>query len=171
MVKDGGKMALKLFSVDDHIIEHATVWSDRLPAKYREVGPRVVEEDGQEFWVYEDQRNGTMGLNAVAGKPREQWAMDAVRFSDMIPGCYDPVARSKDLRGDGIVGSVLFPTLPGFGGRLFATFDDKVLADLCVKAYNDFILDEWCAADPALYVPTIIVQLWDPQLADEEIMR
>ena len=39
-------------------------------AKYRERAPHVVEEDGREYWVYEDERTPTMGLNAVAGKPR-----------------------------------------------------------------------------------------------------
>ena len=31
----------KIISVDDHVIEPATVWSDRLPAKYRDIGPRI----------------------------------------------------------------------------------------------------------------------------------
>ena len=88
----------KLFSVDDHIIEPAHVWSSRVPAKYREAAPHVVEEDGREYWVYEDRRNDTMGLNAVAGKPREEWSLEPARFTDMIPGCYDPVERAKDMR-------------------------------------------------------------------------
>ena len=28
---------------------------------------------------------------------------------------------------------------------------DKELADLCVRAYNDFVIDEWCAAAPDIY--------------------
>ncbi len=31
-----------LFSVDDHIVEPAHVWSDRVPAKYRESAPHVI---------------------------------------------------------------------------------------------------------------------------------
>ena len=41
----------KLISVDDHVIEHANVWQDRLPAKYRDVGPRVVQERGHMQFV------------------------------------------------------------------------------------------------------------------------
>ena len=119
----------KLFSVDDHIIEPAHVWSSRVPAKYREAAPHVVEEDGREYWVYEDRRNDTMGLNAVAGKPREEWSLEPARFTDMIPGCYDPVARAADMRSQGIFASVNFPTLPRFGGALFPTFTDLDLAD------------------------------------------
>ena len=62
-----------LFSVDDHIIEPADVWSSRVPAKFRDTAPHVAHDDGREYWVLEGQRQQTMGLNAVAGKPREQW--------------------------------------------------------------------------------------------------
>ena len=31
----------KIISVDDHVIEPPNVWQDRLPAKYKEIGPRV----------------------------------------------------------------------------------------------------------------------------------
>jgi len=164
-------VSFKLFSVDDHIIEPAHVWSDRLPARFQEAGPHVIEQDGREYWVYEGRRLETMGLNAVAGKPSDQWGMEPVRFSDMHQGCYDPVARVNDMRDEGIIASVPFPTLPGFGGRVFHEFADKELADLCVKAYNDFMIDEWCAACPEFYVPTIIVQLWDVELAAAEVRR
>jgi predicted TIM-barrel fold metal-dependent hydrolase len=72
---------------------------------------------------------------------------------------------------DGVVGTVCFPTLPRFAGTLFLEFNDKELADLCVKAYNDWLIDEWCAAAPDLYIPMVITQLWDPTLAAAEIRR
>jgi predicted TIM-barrel fold metal-dependent hydrolase len=162
----------KIFSVDDHIIEPADVWSSRVPARYRECAPHVIEEDGREYWVYEGQRNMTMGLNAVAGKPREQWGMEPRRFADMIPGCYDPKARAQDLLAQGVLASVNFPTLPRFGGMLFSHFKDKDLANVCVQAWNDFILDDWCPGGPeGLFVPMIICQVWDPHLAASEIQR
>lgn len=57
-----------LFSVDDHIIEPEDVWSKRVPAKFREAAPHVVRDEGREYWVFEGDRQLTMGLNAVAGK-------------------------------------------------------------------------------------------------------
>jgi predicted TIM-barrel fold metal-dependent hydrolase len=162
----------KLFSVDDHIIEPADVWSSRVPARFRDAAPRVIEENGREFWEYEGVRSGTMGLNAVAGWPRERWSMEPARFADMIPGCYDPKERTADLLSQGILASVNFPTLPRFGGMLFNSFKDKDLADACVRAWNDFILEEWCPGGPAgLFVPMVICQVWDPQLAAEELRR
>ena len=161
----------KFFSVDDHIVEPADVWSSRVPAKYRDAAPHVVEDNGREVWVFEDRRTLTMGLNAVAGKPRDQWTMEPARFTDMIPGCYDPVARAADMVSDGITASVCFPTLPRFGGVLFNEFKDKELADVCVRAWNDFLFDEWCAAAPDVFVPMPICQIWDPVAAAAEIRR
>src|SRR5581483_10558711 len=94
---------VQLVSVDDHVIEHATVWQDRLPAKYLEAGPRVVRTDaGHDVWHFAGMQFSNIGLNAVAGKRREEFNMDPTRYEDMIPGCYDPVARVKDLDADGI---------------------------------------------------------------------
>ena len=71
----------KLFSVDDHIVEPADVWSTRVPQRFREEAPRIVEEGDVEYWLVEGERMPTVGLNAVAGKP-ENWTFDPVRFSD-----------------------------------------------------------------------------------------
>ena len=163
---------IHLFSVDDHIIEHPTVWSDRVPKKFLETAPHVVDEGGEQFWRFEDVRHRTIGLNAVAGKDNKDFSPDPVRYDDMILGCYDPVQRAKDFLADGILASLLFPTLPRFGGALFPTFKDKELAKVCVEAYNDFILDEWCpAGPPGMFVPAIIVMLWDPVASAAEIRR
>jgi predicted TIM-barrel fold metal-dependent hydrolase len=163
---------LQLFSADDHIIEPPGVWRDRVPARLRDAAPRVIEEDGREFWVYEGQRGETMGLNAVVGKRRDQYNPDPIRYADMRLGCYDPAERAKDMLADGIHASVLFPTLPRFAGTLFPTFKDLSLAEVCVRAYNDFVLEEWCpGGPPGMFVPTIISQLWDPDLGAAEIRR
>ena len=164
-------MRLDLISVDDHVIEHARVWADRLPARFQEAGPRVVEADDREYWEFEGDRILTMGLNAVAGKENKEFSMDPVRFTDMIPGCYDPVARARDLLADGVRGSVCFPTFPRFAGVRFLTAKDKELADACVLAYNDFMLDEWSASVPGMYIPMVIGQLWDPVAFAAEVRR
>ncbi|WP_116996961.1 amidohydrolase family protein [Desertimonas flava] len=163
---------LRLFSADDHIIEHADVWQDRVPSKYKAVAPHVIAEDGREFWVYENTRGETMGLNAVVGRPRDQLNPDPIRFDEMRAACYDPKRRAEDMLADGILASVLFPTLPKFAGTLFLTFQDKELAAACVRAYNDFVIEEWCPSGPrGLFVPTVILPLWDPAAAAREIHR
>ena len=41
----------KIISVDDHVIEPASVWQDRLPAKYRDAGPRLERRTARVEWV------------------------------------------------------------------------------------------------------------------------
>jgi predicted TIM-barrel fold metal-dependent hydrolase len=161
-----------IVSVDDHVIEPANVWLDRLPKKYHDVAPRMItESDGQEFWVYEDKKMITGGLGATAGRRPEDITVEGFPYSDMRPGCYDPQARLADMDEAGILGSLNFPSIPRFCGQLFYEASDKELALLCVKAYNDWMIDEWCATAPGRYIPLTIIPLWDPQLAVEEIER
>jgi predicted TIM-barrel fold metal-dependent hydrolase len=160
-----------LFSVDDHIVEPPGVWVDRVPAALRERVPHVIERDGRQLWVWDGGQEATMGLNAVAGKPIETWGAEPTRFEDMIPGCYDPHERAKDMLSNGIFASIAFPTLPGFAGRKFQTFPDKDLALVCVRAWNDFVIDEWCAAQPDVFVPMSIAPVWDVALAVAETDR
>jgi predicted TIM-barrel fold metal-dependent hydrolase len=89
----------------------------------------------------------------------------------MRPGCYDPTARLHDMDEDGIDASLAFPQFPRFGGQAFLEAKDRELALLCVRAWNDFVIDEWCAADPQRLIPLSIVPLWDPALAAEEVRR
>lgn len=151
----------QIVSVDDHLVEHPRVWQDRLPARYRDAGPRIIERDGKHLWSYEDVVYPTIGLNAVAGKPMEEWGMDPVRYEDMIPGCYDPVARIADMDLDGTQAALCFPSFPGFAGGTFQRAQDKELALLCVKAWNDFYIDEWCATAPDRYIPLALLPIWD----------
>src|SRR5262249_29042731 len=82
---------VKLISVDDHLLEHPTVWSDRLPDRHRDAGPRVVEAAsgpwaGHEVWLMEGRAYPTMKHYAIAGQDREG-EPGPIRFSEMLPGC------------------------------------------------------------------------------------
>lgn len=169
---------LTLFSADDHIIEHPDVWTSRLPRRHLDGCPRLISDDGQERWVYENELGPSVSMASASASLRDRAGPNEPRvdfpqtFAEMLPGCYDPSERSKDLLENGVVASVCFPSLPRFGGTLFIDFKDKALADLCVRAYNDFVLDEWCpGGPPGMYVPMAIIQLWNPDAAAHEIHR
>ena len=163
---------MKIISVDDHLIEHPRVWQDRLAAQFKEAGPTIIEnEAGHHLWRYEGQLYPQIGLNAVAGKDPHQYGMDPLRYEDMIPGCYDPAQRVKDMDLDGVHAALCFPSFPGFGGGVFQRAKDKELALACVRAWNDFQLDEWCASAPDRLIPLSLVPTWDPDLAVAEVER
>ncbi len=161
-----------MVSVDDHVLEPAGVWQDRVPTRYREAAPRLVQTDSGEFWSYEDRLVATGGLAACAGKPRDTFfTPNAISYADMLPGCYDIAARVEDMNVGGILSSLCFPSFPRFCGQIFHEAKDKTLALLCVKAYNDWMIDEWCAYAPGRFIPLIIVPLWDPPEIAREIER
>ncbi|MCU1351545.1 MAG: putative TIM-barrel fold metal-dependent hydrolase [Acidimicrobiales bacterium] len=180
----------KIISVDDHVIEHATVWQDRLPAKYRDIGPRVIQERGTmqfvggnfsyqpdpegalcDWWLYEDKRVPQTRLSAAAGFDRDEVKVTGITYEEMRRGCWDPVARLEDMDVNHTEASLAFPSFPRFCGQTFMEAQDKELADLCVKAYNDWMVEEWCAGSGGRLIPLTIIQLWDAQLAAQEIHR
>ena len=159
-------------SVDDHIIEPPNVWVDRIPAKYHDTCLRVItEDDGSEYWVYEDKKMVTGGLGASAGRSPEDITAVGFPYSEMRPGCYDAKARLADMDAGGVLASLNFPSVPRFCGQLFWEAKDRDLALLSVKAYNDWMVDEWCGTDPGRYIPLAIIPLWDPGLAADEMRR
>ena len=160
-----------LVSVDDHVIEPPHVWVDRVPAKYRDLAPHMVETARGPAWEYDGKRVPTSGLSVAAGKRKEEFSPDPVTFDEMRPGAYDPVARAADMDRAGILASLCFPSFPRFCGQIFWEAQDKELAQVCVEAYNDWMIDEWCAVVPGRQIPLIILPLWDPTAAAREIER
>lgn len=174
----------RLISVDDHLVEPSHLWQDRLPARLRAQGPRIVCDDGAEFWLYEGRKipqqfNAAWGP-AVAGTPSDGLAATVssrvlekrpLRFEDIRPGCYDPSARLADMDRDGVYAQIQFPTMPRFAGTRFKDSEDSELGVLCVRAWNDFILEEWCPTAPDRYIPMVIVPFWDVPAAVAEVER
>jgi len=163
---------LILISVDDHVIEPPTMFDAHIPAKYKDRAP-VIKEDanGSQYWEFEGQRAQNMGLNAVAGCPPEEYGLNPLRFDQMRPGCYDINERIRDMNANGVLGSINFPTFVHFCGQLFLRAQDKDLALNCVRAYNDWHIDEWAGSYPGRIIPLSIMPLWDPELCAEEIRR
>lgn len=160
-----------LISVDDHVLEPEHLWQSRVAAKYRDRAPRIIREDGQELWMYEDRRIPTLGLAASAGREREQFSPDPVTYADMRAGCYESVARLKDMDQAGILASMCFPSLPRFCGQLFYEGADEDLGFACLQAWNHWMIEEWCGAAPGRYIPLSLIPLWDPTLAATELER
>jgi predicted TIM-barrel fold metal-dependent hydrolase len=162
----------QIVSVDDHLIEHPRVWTDRLPGKYADAAPTIVETpEGHHVWRYDDKLIPNIGLNAVAGREPKDFGLDPIRYEDMIPGCYDPAERVRDMNIDGVQASLCFPSFPGFAGGIFHRARDKDLALLCIQAWNDFIVDEWCAQAPDRLIPLAILPVWDVAASVTEAQR
>ncbi len=161
-----------IISVDDHVVEPPDLFERHVPAKYRDIAPHVVrKEDGTDVWQFHNMEVPNIGLNAVAGRPPEEYGIDPTSFDEIRPGCFDLEKRILDMNANGVLGSLCFPSLPGFAGRLFAAVDDKDEARVLAQAYNDWHIDEWCGTFPGRFIPLSIPLIWDPDAMAAEIHR
>jgi predicted TIM-barrel fold metal-dependent hydrolase len=183
-----------LISADDHVLEPPDLWTSRLPARYRSVGPRIVRERAEptsttggrmsfrrsadpevgqwaDWWLYEDLAVPLTRVSVASGLDEVDFV--PVTFDEIRPGCWQQGERLRDMDANGVDASVCFPnTLPRFCGQTFAEADDRELAALCVRAYNDWIVDEWCAGDGrGRLIPVTLVPLWDVAAAVAEVHR
>jgi predicted TIM-barrel fold metal-dependent hydrolase len=163
---------LILVSVDDHICEPADMFDAHVPAKYRHLAPRVVVDDaGRQQWMYGDRRGRDLGLNAVAGKPREMYNIDAYTYDEMRPGCYDVHERVRDMNAGGQLAGLNFPNFTGFSGQVLNQGPDRDVNEVMIRAYNDWHVDEWCGAYPDRFIPCGLLPLFDVERAAAEVRR
>ena len=182
----------KIVSVDDHVVEPAHVWERWLPAKHRDKGPRVerrgigtmrhvgggtyeqtFDPDGPQAdcWVYEDLVYIHKRHVAAVGFDRDDMTMSPMTYDEMRPGCYEPKARVDDMELNWVEASLSFPSFPRFCGQTFLEAKDRELAEACVYAYNDWMVDEWCGDSGGRLIPLPIIPLWDAELAAAEVRR
>jgi len=163
---------LVLVSVDDHVVEPPDMFERHLPAKYRDVGPRIVRrDDGTEVWLYQGRELPNIGLNAVAGRPPDEYGLEPTSFGEMREGCYDVDRRVRDMDANGVLGSMCFPSFPQLCGQVFARTEDKDAALAILRAYNDWNIDDWCGSHPGRFIPLALPPIWDPQAMADEVRR
>lgn len=158
-------------SVDDHVVEPPHAFDGRFPAKFAEQAPRVVEtDDGGESWLYDGELLPNVGFNAVVGRPVSEYSFEPTRFSEMRRGAWDIRARLADMDLNGVYASLCFPSfLPGFTGQRLQLGKDPELALAAVRAWNDFMLEEWSGTDPRRVIPLQLPYLLDPEVAAAEV--
>ncbi len=189
----GARPALPpIVSVDDHVVEPPDLWTSRLCAADLADGPRVERRRGRvvrddsgavvfvedpsgrwgDVWRYEETTWPLTAGYAAVGELRELHADTFVTFDDLEPGCYRQPARLAAMTSNQTEASLCFPTFPRFCGQRFLGATDLGLARRCVEAYNDWILEEWCAgAGAGRLLPVTLVPLWDVDLAVAEVER
>ncbi len=163
---------LILVSVDDHIVEPPEMFEGRLPAKYQDLAPKLERKpDGTDVWRYDGSEIPNIGLNAVVGRPPEEYGIEPTSLDQMRPGCFDVHERVRDMNANGVLGSMCFPSFPQFCGQLFARTKDKDVALAMIRAYNEWHIEGWCGAEPGRFIPLSLPVLWDPALAADEVRR
>ena len=154
-------MARPLISADNHVFEPVTLWQERLPAEFRERGPRVEQRDD---WI----------VMAIEGMPDRKLTKangngggsGSSLGSGATAGGADPDQRLKDMASDGVVAEVIYPT--------FGLFIDMIrapdLAMACAQVYNDWLAQSFLHR-PDVFIPAAVVPVRDVPTAVAEMER
>jgi predicted TIM-barrel fold metal-dependent hydrolase len=134
---------------------------------------QTFDPDGPQAdcWVYEDLVYINKRHVAAVGFDRDDMTASPITYDEMRPGCYDPKARVEDMEMNHVEASLCFPSFPRFCGQTFTEAKDRELAEACVYAYNDWMVEEWCGDSQGALLPLIIIPLWDAELAAREVQR
>jgi predicted TIM-barrel fold metal-dependent hydrolase len=133
----------ELYSSDDHLDINAMprdAWISRLPRKFHEAGPRVVEKDGKPMW---ECAGRLMGVSGRYGNMKT--AIDRVPGLD--PDGFRagiPKLRLEDMDRDGLQASIVYGP-NALSGYAIADPEHKKAA---IRAWNDWAAEEFNSAAP-----------------------
>ncbi len=138
----------RIIDADCHILEPPDIWRNHLASRFADKAPKLVKDhEGGDAWLTAVGGDpDPIGLTATPGMPFDQFRWYGVTYEEARKGCYNGQARLADMDLDGVHAEVLFPpqrTLSHFLGD-----DDPEFVVAGVEAYNNFLFDEFCAADP-----------------------
>jgi len=148
-------MQYKAISADGHVNEPPTLWTDRLPARFKDRGPRVIETPNTKghAWIMEgQQRPSVMGFSSMYSRASKRFdrasLVDSfkqikdrgVRYEDVFPGSYDPAARVLEIIEDETDAEVIFNGVSTVWNGI-KLCPDPELSLACVKVYNDWIAE------------------------------
>ncbi|MGH7894481.1 MAG: amidohydrolase family protein [Candidatus Binatia bacterium] len=157
----------RLYSCDDHLDLWnlpRDVWQDRLPARLRERGPRVVEQGGGAWWTCDGAVIGMYGLNSQMMKDYSATSrVPEVEDDGLRPS--NPKLRLEDMERDGVYASVIY------GPNLFGLpIADQELKAACLAAYNDWAT-EFNRTEPARLSVLPVLPTHAPEAATAELER
>lgn len=121
-----------LISVDDHTVEPPNMFKNHLSAKYLDDAPRLVHNpDGSDMWKFRDTVIPNVALNAVAGRPKEEYGLEPQGLDEIRPGCYNVDERIKDMNA-------------GASWRRFASRRFRALPGGCSPPKTRTSRSRWC---------------------------
>jgi len=160
-----------LISSVDYVVEHPELWIQRLSnSKWSSRIPHIDREpNGTDCWLV-DGRKFSLSEIAQIGAVMVDRVNSPKQWEETSEVAYAPAARLKAMDTDGVDYSILYPTLAGFSGEILGSITDPPLELACVRAYNDWLLDEWVGFSDR-FIPQCIVPLSSVDAAVGEIKR
>jgi len=160
-----------VISCDGHLEIPPDPWIRHVPETYRDRAPRLVNlRTGGEGWLVEGMPLIHNGQNVAAGRPLKvkggsYWEPDG----RPVPGTGSAEQRLAEQDLDGIDAEVLYP--PVFITRFIENIEDREAYLAMVRAYNDFLAEDYCAVDPDRLIGNAVIPASGVDDAIEELQR
>jgi predicted TIM-barrel fold metal-dependent hydrolase len=161
-------MTRTLISSDDHMdlcYLPANLWQERVPARWREEAPRVVQGPNSPIWVREGTYWGGWGSKRSEGKKSVFDLTDLAEEPE--PGVFrpsNPGYRLADMDADGLEAHVMYNFLEW-------PFVNQELKTECLKAYNSWLAEDFCVADRDRLIGLGTLPAHDGEAAVDELNR
>jgi predicted TIM-barrel fold metal-dependent hydrolase len=138
----------EFISSDTHLEVLPERWTGRVDAKYRDQMPRTVPPpDGRDALYIEGAPLFQVAyLDLRAGRTSEDWRPFDVKVEETA-GVGSSEQRLQEQDADGCAAEVLFPNMQAGPGLWRNIADDKAYL-AAIRAYNDWLAEEYCAVDP-----------------------
>ena len=168
---------MRFIDSDGHVLEHPTEMQRYAPTGFEDRVWHIETDAKGDEWIVMDGRRQFANPSAQAGtagmtlEDRERAARAELKYTEVRPAAYNAKARLDDMDLNWVDGSLPFPTFPRFCGQTFHENEDRELGLACVQAYNDWMVEEWCAPSGGMNIPLCIIPLWDPELVEEGFTR
>jgi predicted TIM-barrel fold metal-dependent hydrolase len=160
-----------LISVDDHVQETPELWLQRLSkSKWGDRIPHLKRlSDGTQRWVADGQLLPLSGVG-LSGALMTDRNHEPQAWDEVPKAAYVPAERLRAMDADGVSCSVLYPTVGGTSGEHFGRVTDPELELACVRAYNDWLIEEWSSTSKR-FIPQCIVPVGPVEATVAEIQR
>jgi predicted TIM-barrel fold metal-dependent hydrolase len=144
------KRTYNLISADSHVVEAPDLWSKWMDREFHNHPdmPRLVkDEEGGDAWqLGRNAKPAPLGIYTAAGKAPETIKWTGVRYENVMPGFFQGAPRLREQDADGVDAEVLFGSSRPMG--LFLRHQEPEFHLAGFQAYNNWLLKDFCAADP-----------------------
>jgi predicted TIM-barrel fold metal-dependent hydrolase len=142
-------------SGDTHLEVAASRWTCRVPEKFRDRAPRNVRlATGGDALLVEGQAVRE-NANDMYGGRKDAWRPTGNRYGE-TPGTGSPQERLKCLDTDGMDAEIMFHAVV-HGPRTWRSIRDDAVYAACIRAWNDFIAEEYAAFAPDRFFPMGVI--------------
>jgi predicted TIM-barrel fold metal-dependent hydrolase len=141
----------RIISADGHNLEPPHIWEKYLPRQFAEHAPRLVKDPkGGDAWEFmrgaEPMPIGLVTNAGLWGRRYEENDWFGATYDGIRQGAFDGRARLEEQDIDGIDAEVIYPSQRTM--QVFMAQPDEALHLAGVQAYNDWLREEFCGADP-----------------------